>query len=381
VQAGVQALRRRDAKDARALFAEAAAGDPANPEAQLGLAYAARDLGDDAGELAALDAVLALEPGNLRALLLKADHFVRKGDERAASGFYGAALRTSPPPERLPPDLQRELARARAALARSAGQYEAHLREQLAASGFGANSSGRFARGLELMTGKGRVWLQEPLFYYFPELPQRAFYERAEFPWMEAVEAATAAIRAELLEVMAGEEAFSPYVQAPVDRPVNDRFGLVDNPSWSALHLWRDGAPVPENADRCPRTMAALEGAPRAFIEGRTPIALFSRMTAGAHIPPHHGFVNTRLICHLPLIVPEGCQLRVGGETRAWREGEALIFDDTIEHEAWNRSGETRVVLLFDIWRPELSAEERGLVTAMFNAVDSYGGERVPWAG
>jgi aspartyl/asparaginyl beta-hydroxylase (cupin superfamily) len=104
-------------------------------------------------------------------------------------------------------------------------------------------------------------------------------------------------------------------------------------------------------------------------------------MTAGARIPPHHGFVNTRLICHLPLVVPEGCELRVGGEMRAWREGEALIFDDTIEHEAWNRSAETRVVLLFDIWRPELSEEERGLVTAMFNAVDSYGGERVPWAG
>ena len=90
-------------------------------------------------------------------------------------------------------------------------------------------------------------------------------------------------------------------------------------------------------------------------------------------IPPHHGLLNTRLICHLPLIAPEGCALRVGNETRAWVPGQALVFDDSMEHEAWNLSDRLRVVLLFDIWRPELSLDERELVAAMLAAVDSYG--------
>jgi aspartyl/asparaginyl beta-hydroxylase (cupin superfamily) len=89
--------------------------------------------------------------------------------------------------------------------------------------------------------------------------------------------------------------------------------------------------------------------------------------------------VNTRLICHLPLIVPQGCELRVGNETRQWVEGKAWVFDDTIEHEAWNRSAETRVILLFEIWRPELTAEERMLVDAMFTAIDDHSGQKPQW--
>jgi aspartyl/asparaginyl beta-hydroxylase (cupin superfamily) len=82
--------------------------------------------------------------------------------------------------------------------------------------------------------------------------------------------------------------------------------------------------------------------------------------------------INTRLICHLPLMVPEACALRVGNETREWKEGELLIFDDTIEHEAWNRSTRPRYVLLFDIWRPELSGEEQTLVKAMFEEMQEF---------
>jgi aspartyl/asparaginyl beta-hydroxylase (cupin superfamily) len=76
---------------------------------------------------------------------------------------------------------------------------------------------------------------------------------------------------------------------------------------------------------------------------------------------------NSRLICHLPLIVPPKCAFRVGNEVREWREGELLIFDDTIEHEAWNDSERDRVVLIFDIWRPELSERERQEVAALFS--------------
>ena len=83
--------------------------------------------------------------------------------------------------------------------------------------------------------------------------------------------------------------------------------------------------------------------------------------------------INTRLICHLPIIVPENCgALRVGSEQRAWVEGETLIFDDSIEHEAWNTSNKERVVLLFEIWRPELSEGERELVSAVLAAVRRF---------
>jgi len=115
-----------------------------------------------------------------------------------------------------------------------------------------------------------------------------------------------------------------------------------------------------------------------ARVRGRSPSILFSLLRPGARIPPHTGEMNTRLICHLPLIVPPDCSFRVGNDTRATVEGRAWVFDDTIEHEAWNGSDRTRVILLFEIWRPELTVEERGLVSAMFEAIDAYNDEPAP---
>jgi aspartyl/asparaginyl beta-hydroxylase (cupin superfamily) len=121
-------------------------------------------------------------------------------------------------------------------------------------------------------------------------------------------------------------------------------------------------------------TIKALEHAPMPLIDERSPVALWSLLKPGTHIQPHHGMLNTRLICHIPLIVPKDCAIRVGNETRAWREGEALIFDDSFEHEAWNKSGDTRVILLFEIWRPEISLEERAALTKIFETINDYQG-------
>jgi aspartyl/asparaginyl beta-hydroxylase (cupin superfamily) len=120
--------------------------------------------------------------------------------------------------------------------------------------------------------------------------------------------------------------------------------------------------------------MQALHHAPMPLIDQRSPIALWSLLKPGTHIQPHHGLLNTRLICHIPLIVPQGCAIRVGNETRSWREGEALIFDDSFEHEAWNKSNDTRVILLFEIWRPEISLEERAALTTIFGTINDYQG-------
>ena len=143
---------------------------------------------------------------------------------------------------------------------------------------------------------------------------------------------------------------------------------MVENCDWSALFLCENGRVDEQLIARCPKTWEAVNQAPLARIPGWGPTVMFSLLKAGARIEPHTGMFNTRLVCHLPLIVPPKCIFRVGNEVREWREGKLFIFDDTIEHEAWNDSGEDRVVLIFDVWRPELSARERDELTALLSS-------------
>ena len=110
---------------------------------------------------------------------------------------------------------------------------------------------------------------------------------------------------------------------------------------------------------------------PGAQIPGRAPSAFFSMLSPHTRIPPHTGVTNTRAIIHLPLIVPPNCGFRVGGETREWVEGSPFAFDDTIEHEAWNDSDEMRAVLIFDVWNPHLSEEERAVIADYCLAIDN----------
>lgn len=331
-------------------------------------------------KIAAIDRLLAAEPRNLRALLMKADHLAAQGDPRSASSFYLAAIRSAPAQGQLPSDLIAQLRRAKEICDRYAAEYQSYLQQALTAKGFDPNvSSRRFAQSLDIVLGRKRIFLQEPKYYYFPGLPQLQFYDRAAFPWLEELEAATDAVREELLNVMQEPGAFAPYVQGKANRPHKEEAGMLNNPDWSAFYLWKNGELVAENAAHCPRTMAALKHAPLAYVPRRSPSILFSLLKPGAHIPPHNGLVNTRLICHLPLIAPEKCRFRVGNEMREWRQGHAWIFDDTIEHEAWNDSDQTRVILLFDVWRPELTEEERGLVTSLFEAIDAHSGGKMDW--
>ena len=366
------ALRSGDSNTAASHF-ERLTASGADSSTWLALAFA-RVNGDAEAALQAVDRALELEPRNLRALLFKGTHLEHMGRARAALGFYQAALQVAAQQRELPEDVRQGLARAQATSERFAGEYEDYLRGSLATAGLSTDSCPRFEESLDILTGRAQVQLQQPTRYYFPGLKQAAFFSRDEFPWLEELESHTDAIREELLALLAGQEAFTPYLQADSHSPQLNDTGNVGSMNWSAFYLWRDGDLVAENAARCPRTVEALKVVPAPDVPGQDPTALFSRLKPGARIPPHNGMLNTRLICHLPLIVPPNCgALRVGNTTRPWIEGEAFVFDDSVEHEAWNDSDQERVVLLFDLWRPELSDEERRWVRELLQAVQNFG--------
>ncbi len=373
LQEALAALRAGRAAEAEQRLQLLLESGPAAASTWLALAFARVNLERPEDALAAVDQALALEPRNIRALLFKADHLDRMGQPRIALGFYQAALRVAAGMQQVPADVAQGINRAREVCDRWAAHYENYLLEEMEAAGFSRSDSPRFAESLDIACGKVPVQLQQPTRYYFPGLPQRAFYERSEFSWAAGLEAQSDAIREELLGLMSGPEQFEPYLESDPNRPRLNTSRNFDSMDWSACYLWREGALVEEVASRCPRTMAALAEVPLCMIPGQMPSVLFSRLAPGARIEPHHGAVNSRLICHLPLVVPQNCgQLRVGNDSRAWREGELLIFDDSVEHEAWNQSREARVVLLFDIWRPELSDSERHWVSTMLQAVKTY---------
>lgn len=378
--AGFQALQRGDAKAAREHFERATATATAGADTWFGLSLAHRRLGSAQGERAALDRTLELNPRSVPALIRKGDLYTAQSDARAANTFYRAALKIAGAMRSTPAEWRPELDRIAALVQGNARAFERHLLDELGRNGLGQPGTQRFSRAVDLLLGRRQIYLQQPQVFYFPELPQIEFYDRADLPWAGLLESETALIREELRAILGAGDRFTPYMQPSPDRPAFDNNGLLNDPSWSACHLIHNGQEVAANAALCPVTMNALRRLPLCRIPGRTPTALFSLLRPGTHIPPHHGFINTRLICHLPLIVPPECALRVGNETRPWKEGELVIFDDTMEHEAWNRSSELRVVLLFDIWRPELTDTERALVVAMLESIDRFGGPRREWS-
>ena len=374
-RSGVEALRRGDPREALSQFQEMIrrGGNPP----WLAVARACNLLEDVAGEENALQRQLDQDKRDLPALLAMGELKTRQGDSRAAVSFFRAALNRAaigqPAPQLMP-----LLGRARAFVEEASHRYESHLGEQLQAAGIGgATASPRMRRALDLLLGKTKLYLQQPNMFYFPELPQRQFYEREEFDWIAGVEAEIPAMVEELAAVLATDEDFDPYIKRTPGRPLPNN-ALLNDPSWGAFYLWQSGAPVEGQAERCPRTMAVLAQTPMPVIAGRSPQALYSLLKPGTHIQPHHGMLNTRLICHVPLVVPPNCGLRVGSETRSWKESELLIFDDSFEHEAWNRSERNRIVLIFEIWRPEISLDERAELTALFEAIDLFPGSEDP---
>ena len=166
------------------------------------------------------------------------------------------------------------------------------------------------------------------------------FLNPADFPFTSMLEANWKIVRQELEALPT--RSFMPFLGRSLY--TRSAAGGVEEAGkgWDTLALYGFCKKVAENCQLCPETTRLVEAIPNMTMAG------FSALEPGTHIKPHVGYTDAVLRCHLPLITPPGCALRVGAEIRNWEEGKCLVFDDTTEHEAWNNSDQVRVVLLID---------------------------------
>jgi aspartyl/asparaginyl beta-hydroxylase (cupin superfamily) len=372
---GGHALRQGDAAEAKALLERAISVDPSDASLYLNLASSLRELKDTDGELAALDRALTLDPFFFLALIQKGSLEELQGHTKRAARTYQRAITTLRPGVPLPQAWQPFVEYAHRAALAGLNELDRFLQtrmESVRQQHSGAPQD-RVDDCLGAVVGKNRIYVQQPTYTHFPRLPAIQFYERKDFPWLPRVEEATDDMRAELQGVLADARGeFVPYLQHAADQPLNQWKELNQSQRWSSLFLFKDGERHEANIARCPKTVAALEAAPVVRIPHRGPTSFFSLLEPKTKIPPHTGTTNIRLTVHIPLIVPPKCGFRVGTQVREWQPGTALIFDDTIEHEAWNDSDEDRVILIFDIWNPLLTAAERELMTAATAAIAEF---------
>jgi aspartyl/asparaginyl beta-hydroxylase (cupin superfamily) len=362
------ALNRRDAGAAIHYLERATAAEPGAAPIWFNLFQAHEVAGDGEAGLASLDRALAADPYYVPAVVMKADLLERVGRGPEALAMSRAILAIGPDPDSLPEPARQALERAQARVHADDERRAAALAGPLAAvhAAFPGADFRRADAYAEQRTGRRKVYVQQPVNGHFPYLPAIEYFARDHFPWFAELEARTEAIRGELLALLDGDGAgFRPYIAFDPTQPVNQWAELNHSRRWSAWFFWEDGVRQEANIARCPATAAALEKLPLLDIKGKGPTALFSILESRSRIPPHTGSDNVRATVHLPLVVPEGCGLRVGSERRNFELGKAWAFDDTIEHEAWNDSEAPRAILIFDVWNPLLSEAERAAVRAI----------------
>jgi len=322
--------------------------------------------------LAAVHRGLELAPLDFMGLVMRAGLLERIGDPDAGLAWEQALAQR--PAGALAP----ALADAVAAGERVHAEWLAQRGERLARAGATAEASAnadeawRIARFRTNVLRQTKVYHSEPTHFHYPGLVEREYHPPARFPWLAELEAATEIIRGEMTALLASKRAeLVPYLQYQSHEPLAQWRELNQNTDWTAVHLLKQGVAVEQNAMHCPRTMELLARLPQPVIPGASPNAMFSLLAPNTAIPAHVGVNNARLVCHLPLIVPPGCWFRVGAETRLWEAGKAFVFDDTIEHEAVNPSDQLRIIMIFDVWHPDLTPLECAAVAATIAAEDS----------
>lgn len=367
----------------RPLLARCSSGSPWPAQAGMALALAWRQLGDAAAERSSLEQVLARQPTSFLALLRLGQLEQAAGEADAALRHYFAAIYQAQVQGRwlsdatTAPVLQAEVRQAMDFVDRGRLELFMQVLEPLRQR-HGPRALTRVEHGLRIYLGLSPAEYadprQQPTFFYMPGLPTHPYPDRSLFPWLEVLEQSTAAIRAEMLASREADDTdYRPFLGLPAQAlPDGLLAGSRGTPAWDAYFLYRHGQAMQAHHQACPATVAALAQTPLVQIRDHAPEICFSVLAPGSHILPHRGVTNTRLTAHLPLIVPDDCALVVGGETHVWQPGRAMVFDDSFEHEAWNRSDELRVILLMDTWNPWLQPEEREAVTELVTAIGDF---------
>ena len=382
---GARALALGRLAQAVELLGRAARVDPTNPQLlkNLGMAYLASERLDDAR--AQLTRALECAPDFFAARLYLAHVDEQLGDSHAALVNYFAAVSQAQLKGRWRNDettapVIRDLVKHAMAYI-DAGRRQ--LFDKVLAPHREKHGDAALRRTLDALA----IFLderppnyvdvrQKPTFLYFPDLPTSAYLDNALFPWTAELERNVETIRAELLAVLHAEQGIEPFIKFRSADEIPKFLGGADGkPVWDAFFFYRHGKRYDDNCARCPRTAAILDALPLVRIPAHAPEICFSMLTPGTHILPHRGVTNTRLVTHLPLVVPPNCALNVGGELHEWQEGRCVSFDDTFEHEAWNRGDSTRAVLIMDCWNPHLTEIERAALTDLIVAIGEFHSE------
>jgi len=193
-------------------------------------------------------------------------------------------------------------------------------------------------------------WFMDKLLALFVRDAKRPFLPKSCFPWIQRVEANWKTIRQEFGAVLYEQERIPNVEDVSQDGNLGaDRKPMSRGAEWKWFFLYGYGHKIESNCARCPKTTQLVETIPG--MQG----AIFAILAPGKHIPAHRGLYKGLLRYHLGVQVPLPvgiCRITVGGETRAWEDGQSFIFDDTFTHEAWNDSDVQRVVLMIDVERP-----------------------------
>lgn len=405
--------------EAQPLFSTLVEAEPAHAEARNALAVLALRMGDRAAARAHIDAALAAAPDDVLTLNHHAQLQQAEGDAAGAAQTYARLLAQQPSlytvrlaharlleaggdeveaarqafrairdaqqagrwlsAESTPPGLQPQVMHAMTLVDRQRRALCDRVFSPLVQR-FGRDAMERVAAFVAVQVGDA-VYApadarQRPTALPFPGLPQSPYIDKRRIAAVDALEAQTPAILAELQAVM-GDDVGREQVFA--DDRLAEQFLRSDRgpARWNGYYFYRHGQRNETNARRCPATQAAIDRLPLCRVGGHGPEVLFSTLSPGTHLLPHHGVTNARVTCHLPLIVPPDCVLRVADEEHHWRVGEVVAFDDTYAHEALNNSDRTRVVMIFDVWHPDLSDAERTAMAALQEALGGFVGASV----
>ncbi len=236
------------------------------------------------------------------------------------------------------------------------------------------------ARVDRALTGFLREWdatppdpRQRPKFLFFPGLPQGPYCDPYLQPWASKLRDAWLDIRTEAAALLIEDRDFESFLGLKPGQPSTGYVsGANPNAAWDAYFFYRHGTRFDDHHARCPMTSAMIESLDLCRIGNQAPEVCFSVIRAQSSIVAHYGVTNTRMVMHLPLIVPSDCALNIvdAGEHH-WKEGELMMFDDTFKHEAWNNSDQPRLILLMDCWNPHLTLPEQSAVKLLVEAIDS----------